>query len=253
MKAFISHAFIVHCEATTLKSPVKAMSRPIKLEASVACANRMNLQDDLRLLSEAGIDVLHIDIMDGRFVNNFCLDFCIMEAIRKVSDIPMDCHLMVEEPERYVHRAIEAGAEYVSIHFEAARNVQQTLRQIRDSGAKAGIAVNPATTIQILEHVRDTIDVVTVMTVNPGFVGQKLVPTTLKKIKDVRQMLDESGHADVDIQVDGNVSFQNIPLMVAAGASMLVGGTSSIFHKGYSIARAVNEIRNILENIECAQ
>jgi ribulose-phosphate 3-epimerase len=229
------------------------MSRPIKLEASVACANRMNLQDDLRQLSEAGIDLLHIDIMDGRFVSNFCLDFSTMQAIREFSDIPMDCHLMVEEPERYVDRAIEAGAKYVSIHVEAARHVQQTLQQIRDAGAKAGIALNPGTAIQTLEYLLDTIDTVLVMTVNPGFVGQKLVSATLKKISDVRKILHESGHADVDVQVDGNVSFQNIPLMVAAGATMLVGGTSSIFHTDYSIPQAVTEVRKILQNNGRAQ
>jgi ribulose-phosphate 3-epimerase len=224
------------------------MYRPIKLEASVACANRMNLQEDLRHLREAGIDILHIDIMDGRFVGNFCLDFSTMEAIRKISDIPMDCHLMVEKPERYVRRAIEAGASYVSIHVEAARHVQQTLQEIRDAGAKAGIALNPGTAIQALEYLLDTVDVVTVMTVNPGFVGQKLVSATLKKVSDVRQILDQSSHADVDVQVDGNVSFENIPQMVAAGATMLVGGTSSIFHKDYSIPQAVAEIRKILQN-----
>lgn len=229
------------------------MARPIKLEASVACANRINLLEDLRSLSEAGIDLLHIDVMDGRFVSNFCLDFSMMDAIRKVSDIPMDCHLMVEEPERYVDRAIGAGAEYVSIHVEAARHVQQTLQQIRNAGARAGVALNPGTPIQGLEYLLDTIDSVIVMTVNPGFVGQKLVSATLKKIKDVRKILDESGHADVDVQVDGNVSFQNIPLMVAAGATMLVGGTSSIFHKDYSIPQAVTEVRKILQNTERAQ
>jgi ribulose-phosphate 3-epimerase len=229
------------------------MARAIKLEASVACANRMNLQDDLRSLAEAGIDLLHIDIMDGRFVSNFCLDFSTMEAIGRCCDIPMDCHLMVEDPERYVGRAIEAGAKYVSIHVEAARHVQQTLQQIRNAGAKAGIALNPGTAIQSLEYLLDTIDMVIVMTVNPGFAGQTLVPATLKKIKDVRRILEESGHADLEVQVDGNVSFQNIPLMVAAGATMLVGGTSSIFHKDYSILQAITEVRKILQNTERAQ
>jgi ribulose-phosphate 3-epimerase len=229
------------------------MGRAIKLEASVACANRINIQDDLRLLGEAGIDVLHVDIMDGHFVNNFCMDFSMMEAIRRVCAIPMDCHLMVEEPERYVDRVIEAGATYVSIHIEATRHVQHTLQHIRSAGAKAGIALNPGTAIQALAYLLDTIDVVVVMTVNPGFVGQTLVPATLQKIRDVREMLDESGHGDIDVQVDGNVSFQNIPLMVAAGATMLVGGTSSIFHKDYSIPQAVSEVRKILQETERAQ
>lgn len=229
------------------------MGRTIQLEASIACANRMDVQDDLRQLQEAEVDLLHVDIMDGRFVDNFCLDFSMMQAMRKISDIPMDCHLMVEEPERYVDRAIGAGAKYVSIHVEAARHVQQTLQQIRAAGAKAGLALNPATPIHALQYLLDTIDVVLVMTVNPGFAGQKLVPATLKKIEDVRTLLDQSGHAEVDVQVDGNVSFQHIPSMVAAGATMLVGGTSSVFHKDYSIPQAVREVRKILQNNERAQ
>lgn len=229
------------------------MSRPIKLEASMACAHLTRLESDLRELEAAGIDLLHIDIMDGRFVDNFCLDFSMMKAIREVTDTPMDCHLMVEDPERYVDRAIAAGAQYVSIHVEATKHVQRTLEQIRKGGAKPGVALNPGTAIHHLDYILDNLDMVTVMTVNPGYAGQPLVASAMRKIRDVRRMLDDSGHEAVDIQVDGNVSFDNIPAMVSAGASMLVGGTSSVFHKDHSISEAIHEVRALAQQTERAQ
>jgi ribulose-phosphate 3-epimerase len=226
------------------------MRRPITIEASVACANFTALGADLRQLREAEVDYLHIDIMDGQFVDNFCLDFSIMKTIQKVTDTPMDCHLMIESPERYIGRAVESGASIVSIHCEATRHAHKALRQIRDAGAKPGIALNPATPVAALDYIFDDIDMVTVMTVNPGAVGQRLIPAMLKKIGDVRKLLDETGHENVEVQVDGNVSFENIPAMVAAGATMLVGGTSSIFHKDYSIAEAVTKVRDIVNDRE---
>ncbi|MGA2633662.1 MAG: ribulose-phosphate 3-epimerase [Terracidiphilus sp.] len=229
------------------------MNRAVKLEASLACANIKNLQADIEQLNAAGIDYLHIDIMDGKFVPNFALDFSIMRAARELSNIPQECHLMVVEPERYIDRTVAAGAEYVAIHVEATYHVQRALQQIRDAGAKSGIALNPATPLSNLEYILDDIDMVTVMTVNPGFVGQKLIPAMLRKIKDVRALLDSTGHDQVEIQVDGNVSFEHIPAMVEAGATMLVGGTSSVFHKDYSIQEAVTAVREILEGLDKAQ
>ena len=223
--------------------------KPIHLGASIACANLARLEADLEQLCAGGIDSLHIDMMDGRFVSNFGLDFTLMETIGRVSEIPMDCHLMIEEPERYIDRAAAAGAEYITIHFEATRHAQKGLKQIRDIGARAGIALNPATPIDCLEYIEDDIDFVTVMTVNPGAAGQRLIPAMLRKIGDVRRMLDASGHADVDIQVDGNVSFTHIPAMVEAGATMLVGGTSSVFHKDYSIPDAIQTVRQLVTRI----
>lgn len=219
----------------------------------MACAHLTRLESDLRELKAAGIDLLHIDIMDGRFVDNFCLDFSMMQAIREVTDIPMDCHLMVEDPERYVDRAIAAGAQYVSIHIEATKHVQRALERIRNAGAKPGVALNPGTSIHQLDYILDNLDMVTVMTVNPGYAGQPLVASAMRKIRDVRRMLDESGREDADIQVDGNVSFTNIPAMVRAGASMLVGGTSSVFHKDHSISEAVHEVRALVQQTERAQ
>lgn len=229
------------------------MNKSIKLEASVACANFAHLEADLQQLRAGGIEYLHVDIMDGRFVSNFCLDFSLMATLQRLSDIPMDCHLMIEDPERYLDRAAAAGAEFITIHIEATHHAQKALQQIRDRGAKAGIALNPATPITSLEYILDDVDMVTVMTVNPGYVGQKLVPSTLRKIADVRHMLENSGHEHVEIQVDGNVSFQHIPAMVAAGATMLVGGTSSVFHKDYSIGEAIAAVRTIVNQTERVQ
>lgn len=223
--------------------------KPIHLGASIACANLARLEADLEQLCAGGIDSLHIDVMDGRFVSNFGLDFTLMETIGGVCDIPMDCHLMIEEPERYIDRAAAAGAQYIAIHFEATRHAQKALKQIRDTGAKSGIALNPATPIECLEYILDDIDFVTVMTVNPGAAGQRLIPAMLRKIADVRRMLDQSGHADVDVQVDGNVSFTHISAMVEAGATMLVGGTSSVFQKGYSIPEAIATVRQLVTRI----
>jgi ribulose-phosphate 3-epimerase len=223
------------------------MNKRVKLEASLACANLKNLEAEIEQLGAAGIDYLHIDIMDGKFVPNFALDFGIMRSARELTNIPQECHLMVVEPERYIDQTVAAGAEYVSIHGEATYHVQRALQQIRDAGAKSGIALNPATPLTTLEYILDDIDMITVMTVNPGFIGQKLIPAMLRKIKDVKTLLSATGHDNVEIQVDGNVSFEHIPAMVAAGATMLVGGTSSVFHKDYSIAEAVSAVRKLLK------
>jgi ribulose-phosphate 3-epimerase len=228
---------------------VDSIGRKVKLGASIACANLARLEDDLHQLSESGIDSLHIDIMDGRFVSNFALDFAVMETIRRITDLPLDCHLMIEDPERYIGRAAATGAQYIAIHYEATPHAQKALQQIHDAGARAAIALNPATPVQCLEYILDDIDAVTIMTVNPGAMGQKLIPAMLRKIADTRRMLDAEGYEAVDIQVDGNVSFAHIPAMVEAGATMLVGGTSSVFHKDYSIPDAVHAIRKMVERL----
>jgi ribulose-phosphate 3-epimerase len=226
------------------------MNPRIKLEASLACANFAHLDSELRKLEAAGVDYLHIDIMDGTFVPNFCLDFGVIQDVRGLTSLPIECHLMVVAPERYVEQTVAAGAEYVAIHYEATYHVQRVLQQIRDAGAKPAIALNPATPLTTLEYILDDIEMVTIMTVNPGFAGQKLIPAMLRKIGDTRTLLDSTGHNHVEIQVDGNVSFEHIPAMVAAGATMLVGGTSSVFHKDYSIDEAVAAVRQIVKGVE---
>jgi ribulose-phosphate 3-epimerase len=225
------------------------MDGVLKIEASLACANFKNLEADLKQLSAAEVDFLHVDIMDGRFVPNFALDFSVMQSAKQITDIPLDCHLMVEDPERYIERAAAAGAAYITVHVEATRQVHRALQQIRNAGIKPGIALNPATPLANVTYILDDVDMVTVMTVDPGFAGQKLIPAMLNKINDLRTMLEASGYSSVDIQVDGNVSLEHIPAMVKAGATNLVGGTSSIFHEGYSIEAAISKIRTLVSQV----
>lgn len=227
--------------------------RAVKLEASLACANFRNLEADIAQLKEGGIDYLHIDLMDGKFVPNLALDFGIMQMVRDSFDLPMECHLMLLEPERYIEQTVRSGVKYVTIHVEATYHVQRVLQQIRDASARPGIVLNPATPIQCLNYILDDIEMVTVMTVNPGFAGQRLIPAMLRKISDVRSMLDANGLNEIEIQVDGNVSFQNIPSMVSAGATMLVGGTSSVFRQDLTIGEAISKVREIVRGVEVRQ
>jgi len=219
---------------------------PIRLNASLACADWLHLADDLAAIQAAGIDTIHIDVMDGTFVPNYCLNLDNMRAVRKVCDLPMDVHLMIERPERYVERFAEAGADAIVVHEEASPHLQRNLTQIRGLGVQAGVALNVHTPVRNLEYVLEDIDLLLIMTVNPGFAGQKLVPNTLRKIADARAMFDAAGLA-VDIQVDGNVSLDNTPDMVRAGANWLVGGTSSIFRRDLTIAEGAARLREVAE------
>jgi ribulose-phosphate 3-epimerase len=219
----------------------------IKIEASVACANFRNLEKDIKELEKCKIDFLHIDIMDGTFVPNFALSFSIMKAIHEMTTIPIECHLMIQKPERYIEIAAKSGAEYISIHAEATNHIQRVLSQIRETGVKSGIAINPATPINVLDYILGDLDMIVIMTVNPGFAGQPLIPATLKKIEDVRKLIDSKGFGDIEIQVDGNVSMVNIPKMIKCGATMLVGGTSSVFREGHTIADSVKTIKELIK------
>jgi ribulose-phosphate 3-epimerase len=222
------------------------MDRTIKIEASLACANFKNLERDIKELEEAKIDYFHFDIMDGDFVPNFALDFTILGVLRELSAIDVVCHLMIEEPERYIERTAAFRPAFISIHLEATRHIQRALQQIRNAGVRAGIVLNPATPISALQYILDDIDLITVMTVNPGFAGQVLIPATIRKLADIRKLIDAEGYTHIELEVDGNVSFQNIPTMINSGATMLVGGTSSVFCEQYSIGAAVAAVRNLV-------
>jgi ribulose-phosphate 3-epimerase len=222
------------------------ISPAITICASLACADFLHLEDDLRALERAGVDYLHIDVMDGQFVPNFALSPAIMRTVRQVSALPMDVHLMIEQPERHLEAFAEAGADILVVHQEATVHLQRTLARIRSLGARPGVALNPATSLHTLDYVLGDLDLLLIMTVNPGFVGQRLVPATLRKIADARRMADAQGLA-IDIQVDGNVSLAHTPQMVRAGANYLVGGTSSLFMPGVSIEEGVAELRRVAE------
>ena len=219
---------------------------PIKLCASLACADPLHLAREIEAIEAAGIDMIHIDVMDGSFVPNLALSIDLVRAVRRVTDLPMDAHLMMVDPARYIEPFAEAGADLIVVHQEACTHLRRTLAAIRALGVGAGVALNPATSLKMLEYVLDDIDLLLIMTVNPGFVGQKLVPATVGKIADARRML-AAHNRPIDIQVDGNVSLDNARAMVAAGANWLVGGTSSIFRRDLTIAEGAAELRRVAE------
>ena len=197
----------------------------MKIAPSILSADFAALADDIARVEAGGADQLHVDVMDGRFVPNITIGPVVVEAIRKRTRLPLDVHLMLVEPERYVPDFISAGADLVTVHAEACPHLQRSLAQIRDLGARAGVALNPATPPSVLQYVLDDLDLVLVMTVNPGFGGQKLIPAVVGKIREIRTML---GTRAADVSVDGGVKVDHVPTLVAHGASTLVAG-SAIF------------------------
>ena len=217
-----------------------------KIAPSIMCAPAYEVATYVADMEKNNIELIHIDIMDGSFVQNYTLGTNFVKELKAKTHIPLDIHLMIEEPEKKLEWFTFGEGDYVSVHFEATRHLQKALAAIRARGAKALVALNPATPISALDSVLDDIDGVLLMTVNPGFAGQKLVQSTLKKIKNLRQYLDAQGYGHLEIEVDGNVSFENIKRMHDAGASIFVCGTSSIYAPGASTEENIRKIRKIL-------
>jgi ribulose-phosphate 3-epimerase len=220
--------------------------RKIQLAPSIVCADWASLAEHLRQLESLGVDRLHCDVMDGRFVPNITFGAEILSKLRQLSRIPLEAHLMIEEPERHIDAFVKAGSRFILVHPEGQRHLDRTLRQIAAAGAVPGVALNPATPLAHIEHVLEIVALVLVMTVNPGFAGQELVPYTLEKIKTLRALIAARG-LDVDIEVDGNVSFQNIPRMIDAGANVLVLGTSSLYAEGTSLQERHTRLRGLID------
>ena len=217
-----------------------------QISPSMMCVDFMNVKGELATMEKHGIEYLHIDIMDGEFVNNYTLgtDFC--KVMKKNSSIPLDIHLMIEKPENKLSWFEFGEGDYVSVHYESTKHIQRALQQIKQRGAKPMIALNPATPLEVLEWVLPDIDAVLLMTVNPGFAGQKLVPQTLEKITACRKFLDERGYENVEIEVDGNVSFENARKMSDAGADIFVAGSSSMFAKDITLDEGIEKLREAI-------
>ncbi len=219
----------------------------VQIAPSIMCADQCHLEESIRGLESAGADLLHFDLMDTHFTPNMPLGLVTLEQLRPLTHLPYDAHLMVTNPDFFIRELARIGVQYCSVHAEACPHLDRTLTLLRDSGMKAGVALNPATPLNVLEYVLDRLDFVLIMTVNPGFAGQKLVPAGLRKIADCRAYLDRQRAAQrIPIEVDGNVSFEHIPAMVAAGADMLVAGTSSIFHSGGSLQANTTRLRDAI-------
>ena len=219
-------------------------SAEIKISPSILSADFGRLGEQVAEASESGADYIHVDIMDGHFVPNLTAGPIIVSGIRPWTELPLDVHLMIEEPDRLIPDFAKAGANILTVHPEACRHLHRVIYQIKDMGVRAGISLNPGTPASVLEPVISDVDLVLVMTVNPGFGGQKYIHSMTSKIAKVRQMLDEAG-SGAELEVDGGIKADTAPIAVGAGAQVLVAG-SAVFNDRDTVAGSIARIRESL-------
>jgi ribulose-phosphate 3-epimerase len=216
----------------------------VKLSPSILSADFGNLLEDIRKVESEGVEYLHIDVMDGHFVPNISFGAVVMKSIKDKVKTPMDVHLMIENPDMYIDEFVKNGADIITVHQEATIHLHRTIQKIKDAGVKAGVSLNPATPLSTIEEVLPFVDMVLIMSVNPGFGGQSFIETSLDKIKRLRKMIDDKG-LDIIIEVDGGVKVSNVKEVVDAGADLVVAG-SAIFGKD-DIPEAVRSFRKVFE------
>jgi ribulose-phosphate 3-epimerase len=214
-----------------------------KIAASILSADFARLGEQVKEAAAGGADWIHVDVMDGHFVPNMTVGPPIVAALRPITDLPLDVHLMIEGPERLIPEFARAGADCITVHVETCPHLHRTIQQIKELGVQAGVTLNPGTPLSTLREILSEVDLVLIMSVNPGFGGQSYIPASTDKIARLRRMLDERGLAEVEIQVDGGIKVHNIAEVVAAGASVLVVG-SAIFNKQASVAANIAALRN---------
>lgn len=198
----------------------------MKLSPSILSADFTKLGEQIALVDKAGADYIHLDVMDGQFVPNISFGMPVIEAVRKVTDKPLDVHLMIEEPIRYLQDFKDAGADMITVHAESCKHLHRTICRIRELDMKAGVALNPATSVSILNYIFDEIDLALVMSVNPGFGGQTFIPAMLDKIKRIHKIADDKGLVNLEIEVDGGITLNNVAAVVDAGADVIVAGSA---------------------------
>jgi ribulose-phosphate 3-epimerase len=197
----------------------------VKIAPSILSADFSKLGEEIKDVERGGADYIHVDVMDGHFVPNITIGPLIVEAIRPVTKLPLDVHLMIENPDQYIESFAKAGADYITVHVEACRHLHRTIHFIKSLGVKAGVVLNPATPVHVIEDIIEEVDMVLLMTVNPGFGGQKFIPSVLRKITAVKKMADEKG-LNIEIEVDGGVNEETAKLCIEAGANVLVAGSA---------------------------
>ena len=205
------------------------MLKEAKISASMMCADLVNLRETIRIFEKVGIDYLHIDVMDGEFVPNFGLGSDYIRGLRELTKIPLDIHMMVASPEYKFKWVGIQSTDTVSIHYESTTQIQRALDWLTEFGCRRFLAINPATPIYVLEEVLDYIDGINLLMVNPGFAGQKIVSSTIKKAERLVKFLSDRGKQHIEIEVDGNITFENAKILRNIGANMFVAGTSSVF------------------------
>lgn len=203
------------------------MSRQKYLAPSILSADFAHLEEDIRKAKEAGAQYLHYDVMDGAFVPSISFGMPVLRSVRKITDLVLDVHLMIEKPERYIDEFADCGADIITIHYEACKDLKGTLGRIRERGVKAGVVIKPNTPNSVLQDVLDQVDMILLMTVEPGFGGQAYISSSTEKIRELRRMLDERG-LETDIEVDGGIKKDNLHVVLEAGANVIVAG-SAIF------------------------
>ena len=213
------------------------------LSPSILSADFANLGEQVRMLDEAGAQYVHIDVMDGMFVPSISFGMPVIKSIRECSDRIFDVHLMIEEPGRYIDDLAEVGADLITVHAEACEHLDRTIEAIKEKGLLAGVALNPATPLSAIEWILPKVDMVLIMSVNPGFGGQKLIPYTVEKVRALKKMIDEKG-LKTDIEVDGGVNLENVTEVMDAGANIIVAG-SAVF-KG-DISENVERFLDVLK------
>jgi ribulose-phosphate 3-epimerase len=218
------------------------VQRPVRIAPSILSADFGRLAEEVAAAEAAGADYIHVDIMDGRFVPNITIGPLVVRAVRKATKLPLDVHLMIVEPERYVDEFANAGADLISVHAEATPHLHRLIEHIRSLGKRASVALNPHSSLDSLHVVLPELSMVLLMTVNPGFGGQKFIPAVVPKIRELREEVVRRG-LDVDIEVDGGIAPDTAPIVVGAGANVLVAGSAVFAAPGKNYAAAIAELR----------
>jgi len=221
-------------------------NKNIKLAPSILSADFSRLGEQVAEATSAGADYIHVDVMDGQFVPNITIGAPVVATIRRWTDLPLDVHLMIENPENHIQAFADAGADIITVHIEACPHIHRVLQNIKEAGVKAGVSLNPGTPLEMLDEILPALDLVLLMTVNPGFGGQTFISSMLGKISRLRAELDRQ-HLAAELEVDGGINADTAPKVVNAGARVLVAGTA-IFSSGQTVSAAINKIRHSLES-----